>query len=164
MSEYNDDLDQDVDNIIFQLKNQSKEIKNVQKIRPELTKDGIEKFILDNASDVITGTVEMINSLSHDVQQSADPEMIESVSSLIKSFTSAVDTLAKLKLSDDKIKGQRELKQMDIESKIISTDENSKTQGLHLSREELISLMFDRKTSTVEHSAQLNNSDISIDV
>ena len=152
MSDFNDDLDQDVDNIIFQLKNQSKEIKNVEKKRPELTKDGIEKFILDNASEVITGTVEMIQSLSQDVQQGADAEMIESVSSLIKSFTSAVDTLAKLKLSDDKIKGQRELKQMDIDSKVVDLEHKQIGQGLVLSREELISLMFEKKKSLLDES------------
>jgi hypothetical protein len=139
-----DELDRDVDNIIFQIKNQGKVLKNVEKERPELKKEDLEKFIIDNAASVVADSIEMVQGLKMDVLAGGDAKMVEATAELVKAVTGAIDALSKLKLSDDKLKGQKELKQMDIDSK--SPDALTGGQsGLFISREDLIKNLLNRK-------------------
>jgi len=139
----NDDLDRDVDNIISQIKNQGKTLKKVEREKPNLQKEDLEKFVIDNASLIIDDSIEMIQALKIDVIAGADPKMVESISELLKATTSAIESLSKLKLSDDKIKAQKEIKQMDIDSKEIGGNiENSSQGGVFISREELLSKLL----------------------
>lgn len=137
MSEFNDNLDDAVDDIISQLKNRGSTFKEVETERPNLAPEDVEKFIIDNASTVVLDCVEMLQSIKKDIQMGADAKLIESAAELAKATTAAIDALSKLKLSDDKIKGQKELKQMDLNFKANIHDEKQK-EGLYLSREELI--------------------------
>lgn len=131
------ELDRDVNSIISQIKSQGKSIKNIQKERPELNKEDIEKFIIDNASSIVSDSIEMVQGLKLDVLAGGDAKMVEATAELVKAVTGALDALSKLKLSDDKIKSQKELKQMDIDSKgpdLIGGGQS----GLFISREDLI--------------------------
>lgn len=145
-----EEIDRDVDDIIFQIRNQGKSLKNVEKEKPELTKDDLEKFVIDNASSVVMDSIEMVQSLKLDVIAGADSKMVEAVSELVKATTAAIDSLSKLKLSDDKIKSQKEIKQMDIDAKTsIIADQNA--TGLFISREELLkNLLGPREAPKVE--------------
>lgn len=140
----NDDeeLDIEVDNIINQIKNQSKSLKVVKKEHPELRKEDLETFVLANASAIVLDSVEMIQNLKLDVMAGADAKMVESVSELVKATTAAIDSLARLKLSDDKIKSSKELKQMDIESKSDLVIGNTSSSGVFISREDLLKHML----------------------
>jgi hypothetical protein len=139
----NDDLDRDVDNIISQIKNQGKTLKKVEREPPNLQKEDLEKFVIDNASLIIDDSIEMIQALKIDVIAGADPRMVESISELLKATTSAIESLSKLKLSDDKIKAQKEIKQMDIDSKEIGGNiENASQGGVFISREELLNKLL----------------------
>lgn len=146
----NDDeeLDIEVDNIINQIKNQSKSLKNVSKERPELKKEDLEAFILANASTIVLDSVEMIQSLKMDVMAGGDAKMVESAAELVKATTAAVDSLARMKMSDDKIKSQKELKKMDIDSK--SPEVIGNTSGLFISREDLLKHLLGNKKKNVE--------------
>lgn len=139
-----DELDRDVDNIIFQIKNQGKMLKNVEKERPELQKEDLEKFVIDNAAAVVSDSIEMIQSLKMDVVAGGDSRMVEATAELVKAVTGAIESLSKLKLSDDKIKSQKELKQMDINAK---TTENltGGQSGLFISREDLLKQLLHKE-------------------
>jgi hypothetical protein len=142
--EYEDEIDRDVDSIISQIKNQGKSIKNVQKERPELKKEDLEKFIIDNAAAVVADSIEMVQSLKLDVVGGGDAKMVEATAELVKAVTGAIDALSKLKLSEDKIKSQKEIKQMDIDAK--SPDALTGGQsGLFISREDLIKNLLGKK-------------------
>ena len=115
-----------------------------------MEKGDIEKFIIDNASNVVTDCVDMIQSLKLDVQAGGDSKLIESTATLVNAFTSAIDALSKLKLSEDKINAQKEIKQMDISAKLIANNENeTSAKGVYISREELIKGLLDYKKSDV---------------
>lgn len=141
--EDDEDLDRDVDSIIAQIKNQGKSIKNVEKARPELNKEDLEKFIIDNAASVVADSIEMIQSLKLDVMAGGDSRMVESTAELVKAVTGAIDALSKLKLSDDKIKAQKEIKKMDIDAKGEAQLLGNQA-GVFLSREEIIRNLFNR--------------------
>tara|TARA_B110000495_G_C22918774_1_gene536739 strand:+ start:54 stop:542 length:489 start_codon:yes stop_codon:yes gene_type:complete len=158
----NDDLDRDVDNIISQIKNQGKTLKKVEREKPNLQKEDLEKFVIDNASLIIDDSIEMIQALKIDVIAGADPKMVESISELLKATTSAIESLSKLKLSDDKIKAQKEIKQMDIDSKENGGNlEISGGQGgLYISREELLKKILnhssDEKPKAIEDTPPID--------
>ncbi len=144
-----EELDIEVDNIINQIKNQSKSLKIVEKEKSELKKEDVEKFVLDNAATIVADCVEMIQSLKLDVMSGADPKMVESVSELVKGTTAAIDSLARMKMGDDKIKSQKELKKMDIDSKSIDAGNPSAT-GLFISREDLLKHLLGGKKEKIE--------------
>lgn len=143
-----EELDRDVDSIIFQIKNQGKTLKNVEKERPELKKEDLEKFIIDNAACVVADSIEMVQGLKLDVLAGGDAKMVEATAELVKAVTGALDALSKLKLSDDKLKGQRELKQMDIDSKNVDSITGGQS-GLFISREDLIKNILNKKDDEV---------------
>lgn len=144
-----EELDIEVDNIINQIKNQGKSLKSVEKERPELKKEDLEEFIIENASAIVLDSIEMVQSLKLDVVAGGDSRMVEAVSELVKATTAAIDSLSKLKLSDDKLKGQKELKQMDIESKSNDTIA-SPNGGIFLSQQEVMNHLFGKKQNIIE--------------
>jgi hypothetical protein len=155
MDDTEDELDRDVDNIIFQIKNQGKNLKTVQRDRPELQKEDLERFVIDNASTVVMDSIEMVQSLKMDVMAGGDSKMVEAVSELVKATTSAIEALSKLKMSDDKLKGQKELKQMDIDAKT-TDDENVSKSGLFISREELLNKFFENQKRQLNDSPPID--------
>lgn len=132
-----DALDKDVDDIISQLKNRKNIFATVEKENPNLSKEDVEKFVIDNAATVISDCVGMLQELRETVRGEADFKLVMSIAELAKATTSAIDALSKLKLSDDKIKAQKEIKQMDINAKS-SAIEEKRDDALYLSREDLI--------------------------
>lgn len=144
MSNCDDDLDRDVDSIIFQIKNQGKSLKTVEKEKPELKKEDIEAFVLENASSIVLDSIEMVQSLKQDVMAGGDSKMVEAISELVKATTAALDSLSKLKMADDKLKGQKELKQMDIDAKVIGA-ETTEGGGIFLSQQEVMNHLFGKK-------------------
>jgi uncharacterized protein Yka (UPF0111/DUF47 family) len=155
MDDYEDELDRDVDSIIFQIKNQGKSIKNIEKERPELKKEDLEKFIIDNAASVVADSIEMVQGLKTDVLAGGDAKMVEATAELVKAVTGALDALSKLKLSDDKLKGQKELKQMEIDSKISDSPLNGKS-GLFISREDLIKNLLNKTEEVVDNNPPID--------
>lgn len=143
-----EELDIEVDNIINQIKNQGKSLKNVEKERPELKKEDLEEFIIKNASTIVLDSVEMIQDLKLDVSAGADSRMVEAVSELVKATTAAIDSLSKLKLAEDKIKSQKELKKMDIESKSVE-GLPAPNGGIFLSQQEVMNHLFGKRGANV---------------
>lgn len=142
MNDDDDDfLDDEVDDIISQIRNQSKNLKENKAEHPDLIKDNLEEFIIVNAGKVVNHSLEMVENLKLEVQAGADSKLIESISELIKATTSAIDSLSKLKIADDKIKAQKEITQMNIDSKTTKDDENNSTPKLLFSRSEILKLM-----------------------
>lgn len=143
--DYDDEIDRDVDSIISQIKNQGKSLKTIEKDKPELTKEDLEKFIIDNAASVVSDSIEMVQSLKIDVMSGGDSKMVEATAELVKAVTGAIDALSKLKLSEDKIKGQKEIKQMEIESR--KNESSEQESGLFISREDVVKHLLNKKAT-----------------
>jgi hypothetical protein len=84
-----------------------------------------------------------------EVLAGADSKLIESVSELVKATTSAIDALSKLKISEDKIKAQKEITQMNIQAKIIRDEEENSTPKLTFTRNDIIKLLNQKEESPV---------------
>lgn len=146
MDDFDKEIENDVNDIMAQLKNQSKSFKKIEKEYPHLEKKDIERFIMDNASKVVTDCVATISTLQEDVQACGDPKLIEAAATFVNAFTSAIDVLSKLHLTDTNNAAKKELKQMDITSKAVIED-SKESKGVYISREELIKGLIEYKDS-----------------
>jgi hypothetical protein len=144
--EDDDFLDAEVDDIISQIKNQSKIVNQLPKDKPDLKKEDLEEFVITNAGKVVNHSLEMVENLKLEVLAGADSKLIESVSELVKATTSAIDALSKLKISEDKIKAQKEITQMNIQAKIIREEEENNTPKLTFTRNDIIKLLNQKDT------------------
>jgi hypothetical protein len=147
--EDDDFLNAEVDDIISQIKNQSKIVNQLPKERPNLKKEDLEEFIITNAGKVVNHSLEMVENLKLEVLAGADSKLIESVSELVKATTSAIDALSKLKISEDKINAQKEITQMNIQAKIIRDEEESNTPKLSFTRNDILKLLNQKDESLV---------------
>jgi replicative DNA helicase len=147
--EDDDFLNAEVDDIISQIKNQSKIVNQLPKNKPDLKKEDLEEFVITNAGKVVNHSLEMVENLKLEVLAGADSKLIESVSELVKATTSAIDALSKLKISEDKIKAQKEITQMNIQAKIIRDEEESNTPKLSFTRNDILKLLNQKDESLV---------------
>lgn len=148
--EDDDFLDAEVDDIISQIKNQSKIVNQLPKDKPDLKKEDLEEFVITNAGKVVNHSLEMVENLKLEVLAGADSKLIESVSELVKATTSAIDALSKLKISEDKIKAQKEITQMNLQAKIIRDEEENNTPKLTFTRNDIIKLLNQKDTPTID--------------
>lgn len=147
MDEEEDNIENDIDNIIFQLKNSNNSMKKVEKEYPDLTPEEVDSFILKHASKVIVDASEAIADIKDSVSRGGTSNDIIAFSELIKSFSSAVDILSKRKIADNKNKTQKEIKQMDIDAKSENGDQEEDIARLELSREEVFKLILAKKNT-----------------
>lgn len=145
--DYDDDeeLDNEVNDIISQIKNQSKNFKKEETEIPELNRENLEELLLKTASKVIAHSVEVMEKMKDDVIASADSKMLEAYSAHTKSTTSALETLLKFKNAEDKIKAQKEITQMNIDAKVTKNEEDENAPKLTFTRNDILKLLEKKK-------------------
>jgi len=139
----NEELDEAVNDILSQLKN-TKVIKQTP-VTDTLTKEKLEEFIIKNSGKLVTDSINLIDDMRDFVGTAdADPESISALAELIKAASSAVDTLNKIYISDERNKNQVKIKTMDIESKEKLSIMDNQTKVL-LSREDIMKAIIDKE-------------------
>ena len=155
-----DEDDADIDtlagNIIDQIKNQSKSLKKKETEYPTLTEDNIDAFILEQASKLIIDASSIISDTKETVQT---PTEVIAISELVKSVSSAIEILNKRSINDKKAKVQKEIKQMDIDSRI-NIAETESHERITLSQNEILKALLSKPKEEIGSK----NSDITIDV
>jgi len=133
--DYDDDeeLDNEVNDIIFQIKNQSKNIKQAEKEKIPLDKTGVE----------------IVEELKREILAGADSKLIESYSELIKACNSGVEILLKFKIAEDKNKNQKEIAQMNIDAKITKNEDDENTPKLTFTRNDILKLLEKKEESPI---------------
>jgi hypothetical protein len=155
---YEDEIDDEVNDIISQIKNQSKILTTPEVPKEPLEKDKMEDFIIQNAASIVQDAVKMVEDLKSTISATAEPDLINSMSSLLRATTSAIDSLTKLKIAEDKNKNQKEIAQMTIEGK---SKESEEKKGFLVSREEVVKALMERKK---EESDQNENDSVTVDI
>jgi hypothetical protein len=149
--DYDDDeeLDNEVNDIISQIKNQSKNFKKEETEIPELNRENLEELLLRTVAKVITHSVDVMEKMKDEVVASMDSKMLESYSAHTKATTSALETLLKFKNAEDKIKAQKEIAQMNIDAKISKGDDDDGTPKLTFTRNDILKLLEKKEEPTV---------------
>jgi hypothetical protein len=139
----NDELDEAVNDILSQLKNTSV-IKHTP-VTDTLTKEKLEEFLIKNSGKLVTDSINLIDDMRDFVGTAdADPDSISALAELIKAASSAVDTLNKIYISDERNKNQVKIKIMDIESREKLSIMDNQTKVL-LSREDIMKAIIDKE-------------------
>jgi hypothetical protein len=145
--EYDDDedLDDEVNDIISQLRNKSNNFPKQETEVPELTRENMAEILLQNAAKVIAHSVDVMEKMKDEVIASGDSKMLVSYSAHTKSTTSALETLLKFKNAEDKIKAQKEIAQMNIDAKVTKNEEDENTPKLTFTRNDILKLLEKKK-------------------
>jgi hypothetical protein len=144
-----EDLDDEVDDIISQLRNKSNNFPKQETEVPELTRENMAEILLQNAAKVIAHSVDVMEKMKDDVIASGDSKMLEAYSAHTKSTTSALETVLKFKNAEDKIKAQKEITQMNIDAKMTKADEDDGTPKLTFTRNDILKLLEKKEEPTV---------------
>lgn len=139
----NDELDEAVNDILSQLKNTT--VIKQTPVTDTLTKEKLEEFLIKNSGKLVTDSINLIDDMRDFVGTAdADPESISALAELIKAASSAVDTLNKIYISDERNKNQVKIKTMDIESREKLSIMDNQTRVL-LSREDIMKAIIDKE-------------------
>lgn len=130
-----------VDQLLQQLQNKGTPAKP-ENPKEELSKEDVEKFLIEYSSQLIKGTVETVQGLKGYVASAPNAEEVEALAALVNSSAAAIETLNKILINNKNIDAKFKLKTMDIESK--KELQTSEIQGkLLMNREELLKKLID---------------------
>ena len=135
------DLDEAVNDILSQLKGTV----TVAKKQPDeeiLTKDQLEEFIIKNSGKLVTKSLNIVDDVKDYVASAPDAKDVAALAELISATSSAIETLNKVYISDERNKTQVAVKQMDVDSRERMNITDNKTKIL-LSREDIMKALVD---------------------
>lgn len=133
-----DDLEADVKDLVQQLKDDTKNIKETaQSEEFKLNPEDLEQFIIDKTGALVNSSIDMVNTVKQYVEAAPNPEDVESLASLLKAATGSIDTLSKVFIQNKKTNTSIEMKKMDIDSKKQLLDQDHQNKLL-LSREDVL--------------------------
>lgn len=130
------DLDDAVNDILSQLKGTAA----IAKKQPEeetLTKDQLEEFIIKNSGKLVTKSLNIVDDVKDYVASAPDAKDVAALAELISATSSAIETLNKVYISDERNKTQVKVKQMDVDSRERMNIADNQTKIL-LSREDIM--------------------------
>lgn len=133
-------MDTDLDDAVNDILSQLKGTVAVSKKQPEeetLTKDQLEEFIIKNSGKLVTKSLNIVDDVKDYVASAPDAKDVAALAELISATSSAIETLNKVYISDEKNKTQMKVKQMDVDSRERMNITDNKTKIL-LSREDIM--------------------------
>ncbi len=141
-----DDLDQAVSDILSQLKGTNMMTPRVQE--EELTKDKLEEFIIKNSGKLISKSLTIVDNVNDYVASAPESKDVAALAELISATSSAIDTLNRVYMSDEKNKTQVRVKQMDIDSRERMNIVDNQTRVL-LSREDIMKALVNNEDDVI---------------
>lgn len=139
----------DVDDIVSQLKDARNPIKVQEEEEEALTKDQLEAFIIKNTGRLIKKALDVVDNTNDYFASAPDPDSASAMANLIGAATSALDTLNKVYIADERNKTQREVKQLEIASRERMNTQDNQVKVL-LSREDVMRLVEENSDDVVE--------------
>lgn len=132
-----------VDDIISQLKDTTSLTKKVTKMpEDDVSRDNLESFVIKSASTLVKQSLDLVNDAQANAAASGGAEDVEALAALVKSATSAIESLSRLSISNERNKTQKEIKTMDVESKLIRNTQDNTTK-IMMSHKDVIDALLD---------------------
>ena len=129
----------EIEELIKQLKSGNKEIKEQIKKMPEVNDENMNDYICQKMTHLIEHGVDTVDAIRGSLLASAtDADEISSFSTLFKAVIDAADVLNKINLQNKKAKTQKEIKEMDITQRQLEGPKTNNTNILIATREEII--------------------------
>jgi hypothetical protein len=136
-----DELNEMVGDLLNQLEDANKKVELVKKVSDPLTKETMEKFVIEKAGRLVEESLDVVNNMKDFVSSAPESRDISSLSELINATASAIETLNKLIVAEKRNETIIKAKTMDIESRkdLAETTHNTK---LLATREEVFKALM----------------------
>jgi BMFP domain-containing protein YqiC len=152
----NTNVDDTVNSLLNQLKNVPTVVKKVDNVHAdEITRENIEKFVIQHASRLIENATESVECIKDNVQAAPTAEDVVSLSELIKSTSSAIEILNKIALNKEKLSTSVKIKEMDIANK--REELEVKTNVFLATREEVLQQLINKSAKIIEVKSSTEN-------
>lgn len=141
-----------VGDLLNQLEESNKKVKEVEKEKEPLKKEDLEKFVISKAGELVEQSVSMVNNVKEYVFNSPESKDVSSLSELIAATATAIETLNKLLVNDKKNQTLKDVKQMDVDMrKQLKSEETG--QKMLATREQMFKMLLDNaKAINIEAS------------
>jgi len=138
LMEDNEDLHGHVDDLISQLRDNNKIVKQAAESEQfELRPEDLEQFILNRTGKLINDSMDMVHTVKQYVECAPDAEGVGSLAELLKATTSSIDTLSRILVQDKRGENSTKLKQLDIAAKKHLMDSEHENK-ITLTRQEVL--------------------------
>ena len=143
------DPENDVDNIINQLRMDSSQTSLVSVQQPQpttnLSDENVGDYVYQKTASLVDAGVAAVHNLKHMMAGGADPKELAAFAQLINAVTKSIDTLNNINLQNKQEKNAIELKKMDIAGKKdIVSNLPAANNILIATRDEVMSRIFDK--------------------
>lgn len=119
------------------------------------TPEELEAFLIKNASNLVQGTVEFVNSMKGFIQAAPTADDLEALASLVDSSSKAIEALNKIPITNKNNDNRIAIKHLDISSRKESREDGIKRGKYIMNREELIEeLIKDARLIDVESTTE----------
>jgi hypothetical protein len=129
-----DELNEMVGDLLGQLQEANKKAEVAQKESDPLTKENIEKFVIENAGKLVKESLEVLTNVKDYISSAPENKDVSSLADLIAATSTAIETLNKIIVTDKRnetiikakdmdIKSRKELKEVDTTTKLLATRE-----------------------------------------
>jgi len=153
-----EELNEMVGDLLEQLQTANKEAEKVKKQPEPLTKDNMEKFVIEKAGRLVEESIEVMSNVKDYISSAPENKDVSSLSELIAATATAIETLNKIIVTDKRNQTVIKAKEMDIESRKELKQADNATKLL-ATREQVFKMLID----SANNSAKIIDSEI-IDV
>lgn len=137
-----EELNEMVGDLLDQLSEANKKAEAVSKDQAPLTKENMEKFVIENAGRLVKESIDVVTNVKEYISSAPESKDVGSLAELIAATSTAIETLNKIIVTDKKNETLLKAKDMDITSRkeLRNADNNTK---LLLSREHVFKMLID---------------------
>lgn len=133
-------MQDDVDDILSQLKEHTTEIKKADDI--QLDEPDVKKFLITKTGTLVQSAIDSMQSIQQGLGQTTDADEIMALAKLIEASAKAIDTLNTLHNAQERNKTSKEVKQMEIDARErMNREDNDTRKNLVFNREDLIRVL-----------------------
>tara|TARA_R110002012_G_scaffold9253_3_gene42726 strand:- start:533 stop:976 length:444 start_codon:yes stop_codon:yes gene_type:complete len=144
----NDELDEAVNDIITQIKGSKEAVREKQK-DVYIDKENLEEFIMKSSGKLVSKSLEIVDNVNDYISSAPENRDVAALAEVIKATAGSIDTLQKLHSSNERNETQKQVKQMDVESKERISIVDNQTKVL-LSREDIMGALIDKDEDVID--------------
>jgi len=144
-----EELNEMVGDLLEQLQTANKEAEKVKKQTEPLTKETMEKFVIEKAGRLVEESLEVMTNVKDYISSAPESKDVGSLSELIAATATAIETLNKIIVTDKRNETLIKAKEMDITSRK-ELKESENTTKLLATREQVFKMLIDSANTSAK--------------
>jgi vacuolar-type H+-ATPase subunit E/Vma4 len=144
-----EELNEMVGDLLEQLKDANKQAEQVKKQTEPLTKENMEKFVIEKAGRLVEESLDVMTNVKDYISSAPESKDVGSLSDLIAATATAIETLNKIIVTDKRNETVIKAKEMDIASRKELKEVDSNTKLL-TTREQVFKMLIDSANNSAK--------------